>query len=222
MQDLQTHFTSKVHRGIAPCVIAGAMLAMMSVTTAHAAQTITGSTGLEGLGSFTGTMSWTYLGSGSGTLALSLTNTSNAANGGYLTGFAFNTVNGVNLSLASAQSASWDGMSNVAASPYPNFDFGAALRGDWLGGGSPNGGIAVGSTSAFSFQVSGNDSLLATLTDASFFDTSNGYGFAARFRGFEDGGSDKVVGEVLVTPLPQTLGLAAASIAGLVFLRRRK
>ena len=179
------------------------------------------SNGIEGLGSFTGAMSWTYLGSGTGTLAISLTNTSNAANGGFLTGFAFNAVNGVNLSLASAPSASWRAATNVSAHPYPNFDFGAALGGNWLGGGSPTGGIATGTTNTFSFRVSGSDALLATLSDVSFFDASNGYGFAARFRGFEDGGSDKVVGEVLVTPLPETLGLAAASIAGLAFFRRR-
>jgi hypothetical protein len=113
-------------------------------------------------------------------------------------------------------------MSNVSASPFPNFDFGAAVGGNWLGGGSPNSGIAAGASGALSFNVSGDDSLLASLTDASFFDTTNGYGFAARFRGFEDGGSDKVPGELLVAPLPQTLGLAAASIGGLAFLRRRK
>lgn len=183
-----------------------------------------GSNGIEGLGSFTGTMSWTYLGSGMGTLAVSLNNTSPAANGGYLTGFAFNTASGVGLTLASAPNAAWLGMSNVHASPFPNFDFGAALGGNWLGSNSEDAtdGIGTGASGAFSFDVTGDDSLLAGLTDASFFDTSNGYGFAARFRGFEDGGSDKVPGEVLVTPLPQTLGLAAASLAGIALLRRRK
>jgi hypothetical protein len=194
----------------------------MLATGASGAVVFGGSNGLEGLGSFTGTMSWTYLGSGMGTLAVSLDNTSPAANGGYLTGFAFNTASGVGLTLASAPNAAWLGMSNVHASPFPNFDFGAALGGNWLGGGSPNGGIAAGSSGAFSFNVTGADSLLAGLTDASFFDTSNGYGFAARFRGFEDGGSDKVPGEIAVVPLPQTLGLAAASLAGVAFLRRRK
>lgn len=200
-----------------------AAVAIASVaSTASGALSLSGSNGLEGLGSFTGSMTWTYLGSGSGTLAVSLTNTSPPANGGFLTGFAFNTVNGIGMTLATGPNGSWSGMSGVSASPFPNFDFGAALGGNWLGGGSPNAGIAVGSTGAFTFNVSGDDTLLASLSDASFFDTSNGYGFAARFRGFADGGSDKVPGEVLVTPLPQTLGLAAASIAGLALFRRRK
>jgi hypothetical protein len=222
MQNLQGNPSMQRSCGVASRVIATAAIAMSLATATHATQTITGSNGLEGLGSFTGSMSWTYLGSGTGTLAVSLTNTSNPANGGRLTGFAFNTVNGVNLSLTSAPSASWLGVSNVSASPFPNFDFGAALGGNWLGGGSPNAGIAVGSTGAFSFQVSGNDSLLATLSDASFFDTSNGYGFAARFRGFDDGGSDKVTGELAVVPLPQTLGLACMGLVGLAIWRRRK
>ncbi|MCE2884725.1 MAG: hypothetical protein LW806_07490 [Planctomycetaceae bacterium] len=200
-----------------------ATLAVASfASTASGALSLAGSNGLEGLGSFTGSMTWTYLGSGAGTLAVSLTNTSPAANGGYLTGFAFNTASGVGMTLATAPNGSWIGMTNVSASPFPDFDFGAALDGNWEGGGSPNAGIGVGSTGAFTFDVSGDDTLLASLSDASFFDTSNGYGFAARFRGFADGGSDKVPGEIAVVPLPQTLGLAAASIAGLALFRRRK
>jgi hypothetical protein len=213
-------FASPLARRALAC---SATIAVASfASTASGALSIAGSNGLEGLGSFTGSMTWTYLGSGAGTLAVSLTNTSPAGNGGRITGFAFNGVAGVNLTLSTAPNGSWSGMSGVAASPFPDFDFGAALGGNWLGGGSPNAGIGVGSTGAFTFDVSGDDTLLASLSDASFFDASNGYGFAARFRGFADGGSDKVPGEVLVTPLPQTLGLAAASIAGLALLRRRK
>ena len=224
MQTIKTGMKTRVRcGGLALAAATTVSIAAMSIaSTASGALTIGGSNGLESLGSFTGSMTWTYLGSGTGTLAISLTNTSPAANGGRLTGFAFDVVDGVALSLASAPSASWDGMSGVAASPFPDFDFGAALNGDWLGGGSPNAGIGVGSTGAFTFDVSGDATLLASLSDASFFDTTNGFGFGARFRGFSDDGSDKVTGEILVVPLPQTLGLTAAGLAGLAFFRRRK
>lgn len=186
-------------------------------SAAHATLSFSSDPGIEGLGSFTGSVAWTYGGGSSGTLVYSLTNTSPLANGGYLTGFAFNAVAGVTCSLSSAP-ASWTGMADVAASPFPNFDFGAALGGDWLGGGSPNAGIAVGAGASFSFSVSGSAGLLAGLTDASFFDPANGYAFAARFRGFANGGSDKVTGSV---PAPGALGLLAIS-AGIGTRRRRR
>lgn len=220
---MQTIWNNSLSSSLRRKFVCTTTIAVASIaSSANGAMSISGSNGLEGLGSFTGSMTWTYLGSGAGTLAVSLTNTSPAGNGGRITGFAFNVVAGVDLTLSTAPNDSWSGMSGVAASPFPDFDFGAALDGNWEGGGSPHAGIGVGSTGAFTFDVSGDDTLLASLSDASFFDASNGYGFAARFRGFADGGSDKVPGEVLVTPLPQTLGLAAASIAGLALLRRRK
>ena len=200
---------------IAAAVLAGSAGATISFTS---------NPGIEGLGAFTGSMTWTYLGGGAGTLGISLTNTSPSANGGFLTGFAFNTVNGVGVTLTSGR-AGFAGMTNVAASPFENFDFGAALGGSWIGGGSPTPGIGVGVTDSFVFGVSGSSSLLASLTDLSFFDMSGGDGFAARFRGFAGGGSDKVTATPTppqVVPLPQTLALATGGLLGLLLLRRRK
>ncbi len=221
MQSVTSHFRGKRSATARAAIVA--LTSLAAASGAHASLIFGSSSSLEGLGSYTGSMTWTYggLGSGAGTLAISLTNTSPGANGGFLTGFAFNVVDGVGLSLTSAPNATWYGVSHVPANPFPNFDFGAALEGNWLGGHSPNPGIAAGSTGALTFRVLGNDALLASLSDASFFDTSNGYGFAARFRGFQDGGSDKVMGDVIVTPLPQTLGLAGAGVLGLIFCRRR-
>jgi MYXO-CTERM domain-containing protein len=176
-----------------------------------------------GLGAFTGSMTWTYLGGGTGSLGITMTNTSPGTSG-YLTGIAFNTVSGVTLSLSSGR-AGFIGMTNVQASPFDTFDFGTALGGNWLGGGSPNAGIGVGVTDSFVFGVSGDSSLLASLTDSSFFDTASLPGFAARFRGFAGGGSDKVGGTPTppnVVPLPQTLALACGGLVGLALLRRRK
>ncbi len=174
-----------------------------------------------GLGAFTGSMTWTYLGGGNGSLGITMTNTSPRTSG-YLTGLAFNTVSGVTLSLSSGRTG-FSGMTNVQASPFENLDFGTALGGNWLGGGNPSAGIGVGVTDSFVFGVSGSSSLLASLTDSSFFDTASLPGFAARFRGFAGGGSDKVGGTTTnIVPLPHTLALACGGLVGLGFLRRRK
>ena len=204
--------------------LAAAVAAIALSSAAQATLNFTSIPNMPTLGAFTGSMTWTYLGAGSGTLGITITNTSAPANGGYITGLAFNTVSGVTLSLSSGR-AGFIGMTNVAASPFENFDFGTALGGNWLGGGSPSAGIGVGVTDSFVFGVSGSDSFLASLSDSSFFDTASLPGFAARFRGFADGTSDKVGGTPTppnVVPLPQTLSLAGGGILAIALLRRRK
>ena len=184
-------------------------------STASAALVFSSLPGLEGNGSFTGSLSFTATGATTGTLSVSLTNTSPIPNGGYLTAFAFNVVDGVSLGFTSSGQPAWGLLSAVDASPYPAFDYGAGV-GSWLDGGAPSTGIAVGATSITAFSVSASAGVLATLTDASFFDGTNGYAFAARFRGFANGGSDKVLG---VVPAPGAIALLA--LAGLASRRRR-
>ena len=185
----------------------------------------------ENLASFTGSMTWNYSGSGEGTLVVSLTNTSNPANGGKLTGFAFNTsFTGLSLTLCSAPNASWLIQQNASGSPFGTFDWAAALGGNWLGGGNPNPGISVGSTGNFTFCVKGDDSVVSGLSASSFFDgdctcdpgETNEYPFAARFRGFNNGMSDKVVAcPPSVVPVPMPVALAAAGLLGVGIMRRR-
>ncbi|MFZ9915716.1 MAG: hypothetical protein ACO3IB_10345 [Phycisphaerales bacterium] len=185
----------------------------------------------ESIASFTGSMTWSYGGSGEGTLVVSLTNTSNPSNGGFLTGFVFNTAfSGPNLTLCNAPNASWLIQQNASGSPFGTFDWGAALGGNFLGGGSPAAGIAVGDTGTFTFCVKGDDSIISGLSAASFFDgdctcepgEENRYPFAARFRGFNDGGSDKVVAcPPAVVPVPMPVALAAAGLLGVGLMRRR-
>lgn len=173
--------------------------------------------GLEGLGSFTGSMEWNYLGANAGTLEVSLTNTSPSENGGYLTGFAFNTVYSLQIKIAeNGARAGWIDIDEVNAPPLGMFDHGAALGGDWLGGGSPLGGIGVGQTFDFVFDVRGDPTLLASLVVHDFFDETDGWGFAARFRGFDDGGSDKVTASL---PAP---GALTALTLGVLGSRRRR
>ncbi len=203
---------------------AAAAVLMIGASVCNAAVlNFTSNPGLEGNGSYTGSMTWTYLGSGAGSLSISLTNTSPAANGGYLTGLAFNTVDGLTMGLTSGR-AGFSFVSPVAANPFDHFDVGAALGGDWLGGGNPAGGIGVGVSDTFVFGVSGDDSLLSSLSEVSFFDldASGRYRFAARFRGFANGGSDKVTADFTPVPIPMPLAVAGAGLLAVGFIRRRR
>lgn len=181
--------------------------------------------GIESLGSFTGEMNWTApaVGSGDcGTLVLTLTNTSSADNGGYITGFAFNVVDGLTLEFVpeTVVLPDWEQVSDVNAPPLGHFDIGAALGGDWLGGGSPVNGVFVGNSKSFTFTVCGDEALLTSITIEEMFDDAadgNIYGFAARFRGFDDDGSDKVPANL---PAPGALALVA--LHGLAARARRR
>jgi MYXO-CTERM domain-containing protein len=172
--------------------------------------------GLEGLGSFIGSTEWTYLGGNAGVVVVTLMNTSPSENGGYLTGFGFNVRPEVKIEGTDLHEG-WSGISGFNAPPLGEFDCGAALGGDWLGGGSPLAGIGVGQTFVFRFDVRGDSSVLATLEAHDFFDETNGWGFAARFRGFTDGGSDKVTAS-----LPSPGAIALLSLGALGARRRRR
>jgi hypothetical protein len=173
--------------------------------------------GLEQLGAFTGSMEWTYLGDNAGTLEITLTNTSPVDNGGYLTGLAFRAVYNDSLKIVYASDhENWLEVIDENCSPWGVFDHGAAVGGDWTGGGQPSAGIGVGETWSFLFDVRGDPTLLASIVAHDFFDESDGWGFAARFRGFEDGGSDKVNASL---PAPGVLTALAMGAAG---SRRRR
>ena len=207
-----------------------AQAALISTGSIDIAANTAGST--EGLGDFTGSLEYFYddANSALGQLVVKLTNTT-PVGGGYLTGFLMNNPDPItSITVFSAPNASWQqlGLSNngQSANPFGDFDFGAALGGNFEGGGSPNAGIAVSSTGTFSFDFTGSS--LNALTTLSFVqalstDPPSTYGpefFVARFRGIDFGaGSDKVPG--VVVPLPGTLLLLGSGILALVGLRKK-
>ena len=168
-------------------------------SSAKADVSFTSQPGLEGLGAYSGTLAFAATSDTQATLTLSLTNTSPVSNGGYLTGFAFNvpsTITGVTGYTPSI--TDFEQITSVSTPPFGSYDFGAAIGGDWTGGGKPQDGIAVGATASFTFTVSGTG--LTSLTASDIADSSPW--LAARFRGFINGGSDKVkvIGGSILNP----------------------
>lgn len=184
------------------------------------------------LGSFEGELTYNAISSVSGTLTLALKNTSPVANGGYLTAFAFNNPgNRITSALFSKTDPDFKLIgggfphyfsNGINASPYGYFDIGATTNGGFQGGGNPNKGIAVGVTETFTFGFTGVN--LDQLSEDSFISElstgNNGAFFAARFRGFNDLGSDKVPGDV--APEPTTLSLLGLGLLGLLGFKKKK
>lgn len=200
------------------------------------------------LGHFTGTMTYTDINATSATLTIQLTNTSPPANGGFITGFVFNNPGNAISGVTSFSSTNSNfglisgpiTVNGVNGAPFGQFDVGASTGGSFEGQGSPNGGIAVGSSATFTFDLTGSG--LDTLNVMSFVDTlstgtgaGQGYQFmVVRFRGFNNGGSDKVPANWTppgpnpgptpgpTVPVPPTvlLGALGFSLAFLPRLRR--
>ncbi|MBX3389378.1 MAG: hypothetical protein KF691_07970 [Phycisphaeraceae bacterium] len=185
------------------CALAGAAISAQGAFIA----------GAGSWGSYTGSLSYS---AGTSELTIVLKNTSPALNGGFITGFVFN--------IMSADAGAFStlitfthpflNLFNESASPYGNYKGGAALGGDWLGGGSPNAGIAVGATGTFVFKITASDA--GSLTDASFLSIPNASeAFLVRFKGFVNGESDKVT-------IPAPGAFALLGLGGLVAARRRR
>jgi len=165
------------------------------------------------------------------TLDFLIKNTSSSSVGGYLTGIALGEVSGATYVSGSYSTTNshFSLITNASASPFGTFPVGAALGGDWLGGGSPNHGIAAnGGTADFQFAFSYTGT---APTESDWKNVFNGNGFVARFRGLANGGGNKVpddartsVSPDSVTPEPSTFAIAALGALGFVGygLRRRR
>lgn len=174
------------------------------------------------LGDFTGSIVVTSTGANSATLTLTITNANTTAAGGKITAIVFNNpsslITGATLNPnpppapAEAFGLSFGTNSN-SANPFGDFDFLLSTGGGFEGGGSPNSGLLVGETGVFTLNLTGTG--VGALTADNFVNAlSNNPGgggaqfFAVRFRGFNNGGSDKVTGVSVNTaavPEPSTL-----------------
>ncbi|MBN9520922.1 hypothetical protein J0H58_20770 [bacterium] len=202
-------------------VIAGvvALAAPGSVRAAFVADSsaqLVQDTSTSGIGKFSGTIAVDNINSGTAMVRVSLTNTSPKANGGYITGFAFNLpVPLASATLTTAAPSSFNlagggtfdnaigNYDDVPGQPFGFFDVGAGLGADGsLNSGSPTSGLAVGQTGTFTFTLTSNPGqfdlnqlsaeLLLSLASANP-QGGGAQAFLVRFRGFKNGGSDKVV-----------------------------
>ncbi|MBF0117565.1 MAG: PEP-CTERM sorting domain-containing protein [Desulfobacterales bacterium] len=183
----------------------------------------TESGGLEKLGSFTGELLYNASNDNSATLTFKLTNNSTQSNGGYLTAFAFLMPNAsINVERLVTPLSNFNLLKGpISAAPFDNFDIGVSISDSWLGGGNPNKGLNVSNTGEFTFYLTGTGLSKLTVDD---FTRKNNF-LAARFRGFQDGGSDKVPAAVAAAagvPEPSILILLGSGLIGLGIIKRKK
>ncbi len=171
----------------------------------------------EGIGDFTGWLTYDFVLGDQGVLTVDLTNTSDPGNGGWLTGFIFN-IGSSDPDVAATFTGGtypFEDAPGQNGAPYGNpFLAGAVLGGNWLGGGFAGDGIAVGDSGSFAFDVLANDAAL--LRASSFLEGPFKFNFMVRFRGFLDGNSDKV------PAVPAPGALALLGLGALAQRRRRR
>lgn len=168
------------------------------------------------LGKFSGTIAVDNISPTSAQISVTLTNTTNAKLGGYITGFAFNLpvpiasatltpnpTGSFNLAGGGTFNNTIGSYDDVPGQPYGYFDIGAGLGTDGsLNGGSPTSGLASGQSQTFIFSITSyaggfdlntlSAQLLLSLASANP-QGGGAQAFLVRFRGFKNGGSDKVV-----------------------------
>ena len=180
-------------RGIVPSIVGAlALFCSAEADTLIVAGAMPHCTGYTGA-NFEATITYTY-GSGSlGMLEITMVNTTEMELGGCLTGFVFN-INSVDADasavLTSTTNPSFLGLSEESAAPFGIFDAGAAVGGNWEGGGCPAVGVECDCGDTFTFAVTAYDA--ASLRAWNFITGPNDWDLVVRFRGLNDGSSDKV------------------------------
>lgn len=213
---------------ISRILVGMAAAAMMSCSALAGPITVVGNSTNNPLdpGDFKAVFSYSYSAiTSTGTLTVEMENTTPSGNG-YLTGFLFGKVDlGAfsSISLSAAPNSEWKLALDDSGSPFGNFEYGAALDGDWTGGGSPSDGIAAGDSFTFEFKFVGGNA--ATLDTADFLQADdNGRFMAVRFRGGGMGGegSDKVLGTIVLIPLPAPVWMAGAGLLAVAGYRMKR
>lgn len=212
------------------------LLGSASLSSAAIAISGGGAGSESGLGFFTGSLDYVATNATTASLTVNLKNTSPAANGGYLTGFAFNLPSGPTFALAFYPPVGdFDSISGsvtshaVNASPFGQFNIAISTGSPFNGGGPPSAGLAVSQSATFVINFFGTG--LNTINTQSFLnELSEGSGagqgyksFVVRFRGFENDGSDKVPGTTSVVPEPSSYAMVlAAGIGVMTAIRKRR
>ena len=174
----------------------------------------------EGLGDFSGSLTYDFIVGDLGVLTVDLTNDIDPGFGGFLTGFIFNVGsadNNVAATLTSTTNPFFLNAPDQNGSPFGNrYVGGAALGGNWLGGGNPMNGIGPSDSGIFTFDITAIDA--DSLSAASFLQGPYDFNFLVRFRGVgPDGGlSDKV------PAVPAPGALALLGLGALTQRRRRR
>lgn len=165
---------------------------------------------------YSGSLEYVHLGGDAGRLTIDLTNNSPASVGGFLTGLVFRAVpvdSPLGATLGSADPATFLDTGPSHGGGFGLFDGGAALGGNFLGGGTPSFGLGLGQSGQFSFDITSTNA--GVLTSASFVGTGDQPGLLVRFRGLEFGQSDMV-------PVPAPASALLLGLGGLVATRRRR
>ncbi len=172
----------------------------------------------EGLGDFTGFLTYEHTMGEAGVLTVEITNTTSGNNRGWITGFIFNIDSDDPLASAQFEKGTHPFLDAPGqnGNPFGNpFLGGAALAGNWIDGGIPEDGIAMFDTGTFTFEVEATDA--ESLTARSFIlDGPFDFNFIVRLRGFIDGASDKV------PAVPAPGALALLGLGALAQRRRRR
>jgi hypothetical protein len=167
----------------------------------------------EGLGNCAKTVTYNAT---TNVLTITLQNTSPAANGGFLTADAFDLgaaadpdigvvsfTGAANFPAFGLNPAAPSTGGSISVSPNGEREFViSTTSGDWLGGGSPSDGIPVGGSATFTLTLSDD------ISEASLFGSNE----VIRFRGFEDGGSDKTFTTATPVAEPGTLLILGAGL----------
>ena len=187
----------------------------------------------NGLGNFSMLFSYSASDANNATITLQITNTTDPLIGGFLTAMAFGNPSDLitDLTLHSTTLATFDNVfEDVNVEPFGTQDFAVATTNTWIGGGSPNGGIAVGQTATIVLNATGTG--LDTISETDFWDAvstgdpsqDKAQAFIARLRGLNsDPDSDKVPGGSRnLIPEPGSLTIwCSMGIIGLGLRRRR-